>query len=344
MNNFSYTRVVDVAGAVNEMAKDGAAKFIAGGTNLIDLMKENVARPSRLIDITRLPLDKIEETADGGLRIGALVTNSDVAYNKQIEKRYPLLSQAILAGASPQLRNMATTGGNLMQRTRCYYFYDTATPCNKREPGTGCSAIDGFNRIHAILGISEHCIATHPSDMCVALAALEATVQVRGKNGDRAIPFAEFHRLPGDTPQIDTNLQADEIITSVELPAKGFAEHFSYLKIRDRASYAFALVSVAAALEMDGSRIKEARLALGGIAHKPWRDTEAEAMLNGKDYAVENTQKAAEAIVRGARGFRYNSFKIELTKRAVVRALRQAAEMEQKQYADKLHRKADQSR
>jgi xanthine dehydrogenase YagS FAD-binding subunit len=344
MNNFSYTRVVDVADAVNEMAKDGAAKFIAGGTNLIDLMRENVARPSHLIDITRLPLDKIEETGGGGLRIGALVTNTDVAYNKQVEKRYPLLSQAILAGASPQLRNMATTGGNLMQRTRCYYFYDTATPCNKREPGTGCSAIDGFNRIHAILGTSEHCISTHPSDMCVALAALEATVRVTGKNGDRAIPFADFHRLPGDTPQIDTNLQAEEIITSVELPAKGFAEHYTYLKIRDRASYAFALVSVAAALEMDGSRIKEARLALGGIAHKPWRDREAEAMLNGKDYAVETVQKAAETIVRSAKGFGYNSFKIELTKRAVVRALRQAAEMEQKQYADKLHRKADQSR
>jgi xanthine dehydrogenase YagS FAD-binding subunit len=343
MNNFSYTRVVDVADAVDEMAKDGAAKFIAGGTNLVDLMRENVARPSHLIDITRLPLDKIEETG-GGLRIGALVTNTDVAYNKQVEKRYPLLSQAILAGASPQLRNMATTGGNLMQRTRCYYFYDTATPCNKREPGTGCSAIDGFNRIHAILGTSEHCIATHPSDMCVALAALEATVHVTGKNGDRAIPFADFHRLPGDTPQIDTNLQADEIITAVELPAKGFAEHYIYLKIRDRASYAFALVSVAAALEMDGSRIKEARLALGGIAHKPWRDREAEAMLNGKDYAVENVQKAAETIVRGAKGFGYNSFKIELTKRAVVRAVGQAAEMEQKHHADKLHRKADQSR
>jgi xanthine dehydrogenase YagS FAD-binding subunit len=342
MNNFSYTRVVDVEDAVNEMEKDGAAKFIAGGTNLIDLMKENVARPSRLIDITRLPLGKIEETG-GGLRIGALVTNTDVAYNKQVEKRYPLLSRAILAGASPQLRNMATTGGNLMQRTRCYYFYDTVTPCNKREPGTGCSAIDGFNRIHAILGTSINCIATHPSDMCVALAALEATVHVTGKNGDRAIPFADFHRLPGDTPQLDTNLQADEIITSVELPAKGFAENYTYLKIRDRASYAFALVSVAAALEMDGGRIKEARLALGGIAHKPWRDREAEAMLNGKDYAVENIEKAAETIVRGARGFGYNSFKIELTKRAVVRALRQAAEVEQK-HADKLHRKADQSR
>jgi xanthine dehydrogenase YagS FAD-binding subunit len=343
MNSFSYTRAGDVATAVSEIAKDGAAKFIAGGTNLIDLMKENVARPSRLIDITPLPLDRIEDTGDGGLRIGALVTNTDVAYNEQVEKRYPLLSKAILAGASPQLRNMATTGGNLMQRTRCYYFYDTATPCNKREPGTACSAINGFNRIHAILGVSEHCIATHPSDMCVALAALEATVRVTGKDGDRAISFAEFHRLPGDTPQLDTNLQPDEIITAVDLPAKGFAKNYTYLKVRDRASYAFALVSVAAALEMDGSKVKEARLALGGVAHKPWRDAEAEAMLNGKESTKENCQKAAEAIMRDAKGFGYNTFKIELAKRAVVRALRQAAEMEQK-YEDRLHRRAHQPR
>ncbi|HKE05446.1 MAG TPA: xanthine dehydrogenase family protein subunit M [Blastocatellia bacterium] len=343
MNRFSYTRAGDVATAVSEIARDNAAKFIAGGTNLIDLMKENVARPSRLIDITRLPLDKIENTRDGGLRIGALVTNTDVAYNEQVGKRYPLLSKAILAGASPQLRNMATTGGNLMQRTRCYYFYDTATPCNKREPGTACSAIDGFNRIHAILGASEQCIATNPSDMCVALAALEAVVRVTGKNGERTIPFAEFHRLPGDTPQLDTNLRADEIITAVDLPAKGFAENHTYLKVRDRTSYAFALVSVAAAIEMDGGGIKEARLALGGVAHKPWRDTEAEAMLNGKDAAKENFQKAAEAIVRDAKGFGYNNFKIELAKRAVVRALRQAAEMGKK-YDDKLHRTADQPR
>jgi xanthine dehydrogenase YagS FAD-binding subunit len=300
VNNFSYTRAGDVVTAVSEIARDNEAKFIAGGTNLIDLMKENVARPSRLIDITRLPFDKIEETEDGGLRIGALVTNTDVAYDEQVEKRYPLISEAILAGASQQLRNMATTGGNLMQRTRCYYFYDTATPCNKREPGTACSAINGFNRIHAILGASEYCIATHPSDMCVALAALEATVRVTGKDGERAIPFAEFHRLPGDAPQTDTNLRADEIITAVDLPAKGFAENYAYLKVRDRASYAFALVSVAAALEMDGSAIKEARLALGGVAHKPWRDAEVEAMLNGKEASKENFQKAAEAILRDA--------------------------------------------
>ncbi|GAA6619496.1 FAD binding domain-containing protein [Scytonema sp. NUACC26] len=329
MKSFSYTKSDSVVLAVNEIAGDNAAKFIAGGTNLIDLMKENVARPRRLIDITRLPLDKIEDTEDGGLRLGALVTNADTAYNEQVEKRYPLLSKAILAGASPQLRNMATTGGNLLQRTRCYYFYDTATPCNKREPGTGCPAINGYNRIHAILGTSEQCIATHPSDMCVALAALEAIVRVTGNNGERIIPFAEFHRLPGDTPQIDTNLQADEIITAVDLPTKGFAKNYTYLKLRDRTSYAFALVSVAAALEMDGDEIKEARLALGGVAHKPWRNTEAEAMLKGKSATRENFQTVAEAIVRDAKGFGHNTFKIELAKRAIVHALKQAAEMEQ---------------
>lgn len=330
MKSFSYTKADNVAIAVSELAVDNAAKFIAGGTNLIDLMKENVARPSRLIDITPLPLNKIEDTEDGGLRLGALVTNADTAYNEQVEKRYPLLSKAILAGASPQLRNMATTGGNLLQRTRCYYFYDTATPCNKREPGTGCPAINGFNRIHAILGTSSECIATHPSDMCIALAALEAVVCVTGKNGDRKIPFAEFHRLPGDTPQIDTNLQADEIITAVDLPAIGFTKNYTYLKLRDRTSYAFALVSVAAALEMDGDEIIEARLALGGVAHKPWRNTEAEAMLKGKSATRENFLHVAEAIVRDAEGFGHNTFKIELAKRAIVRALKQATEMEQK--------------
>src|SRR5206468_2032637 len=248
VNPFSYRRAGDVAGAVREVAADGAARFIAGGTNLLDLMKENVARPSRLIDITRLPLTEIRPGPDGGLRLGALVTNTDVAYHEQVERRYPLLSKAILAGASPQLRNMATVGGNLMQRTRCYYFYDTATPCNKREPGSGCAAVAGFNRIHAILGASEQCIAVHPSDMCVAMAALEAVVRVTGAGGDRAIPFADFHQLPGDTPHIDTNLKHDEIISAVDLPARGFAEHHAYLKVRDRASYAFALVSVAAAL------------------------------------------------------------------------------------------------
>jgi xanthine dehydrogenase YagS FAD-binding subunit len=330
MNSFAYTRTEDVASAVREIAANGAAKFIAGGTNLIDLMKENVERPSRLIDITRLPLKEVHPKADGGLRLGSLVKNTDVAYNDEIERRYPLLAKAVLAGASPQLRNMATVGGNLMQRTRCCYFYDTATPCNKRERKTGCSAIAGFNRAHAILGTSGHCIASHPSDMCVALAALEAVVRVTGRGGERVIPLAEFHRLPGDTPQIDTNLRPDEIITGVDLPVKGFAEHHSYLKVRDRASYAFALVSVAAALEMDGETIKEARLVLGGVAHKPWRDRQAETHLNGQRATTENFQRAAEALLRDARGFGRNNFKIELAKRAIVRALSQAASGEGK--------------
>jgi xanthine dehydrogenase YagS FAD-binding subunit len=280
-----------------------------------------------LIDITRLPLSRIEETGNGGLRLGALVTNAETAYHPQIEERYPLLSRAILSGASAQLRNMATNGGNLLQRTRCYYFYDVATPCNKREPGAGCSAIEGFNRIHAVLGASDHCIAVHPSDMCVALAALEAVVHVTGNNGSRPIPFADFHRLPGDTPEVDTNLGRDEIITSIELPAKGFAEHYAYLKVRDRKSYAFALVSVAAALEMSGRTIAEARLSLGGVAHKPWRDTQAEAVLNGKAATTENFQIVAEAVMRHAKGFTHNAFKIELAKRAIVRALKHAAQM-----------------
>ena len=329
MNCFGYTRANDMASAVREMAGDGAAKFIAGGTNLIDLMKENVERPSRVIDITRLALRRINPGADGGWRLGALATNTDVAYNNEVEKRYPLLSKAILAGASAQLRNMATVGGNLMQRTRCCYFYDTATPCNKREPGAGCSARSGFNRAHAILGTSERCIATHPSDMCVALAALEAMVNVTGPNGDRAIPFAEFHRLPGDTPHIDTNLGADEIITAVDLPSWGFAEHHAYLKVRDRASYAFALVSVAAALRMEGGAIKQARIALGGVAPKPWRDREAEKQLEGRSADAENFQQAAEALLHGAKGFGYNNFKIELAKRAIVRALNEASSGEE---------------
>lgn len=327
MNSFSYTRAGDVASAVNEVTGNKAAKFIAGGTNLIDLMKENVAHPARLIDITRLPLNRIDDTPDGGLRLGALVTNADTAYNEQVERRYPLLSRAILAGASPQLRNMATNGGNLLQRTRCYYFYDTATPCNKREPGAGCSAIEGFNRMHAVLGTSDECIAVHPSDMCVALAALEAVVRVTGKNGDRTIAFADFHRLPGDTPDKDTNLREDEIITAIDLPPKGFSDHYAYLKVRDRKSYAFALVSVAAALEISGDTIKEARLALGGVAHKPWRNMEAEALLNGKTASRDNFQIIADAIMREAKAFGHNTFKIELAKRAIVRALKHAAQM-----------------
>jgi xanthine dehydrogenase YagS FAD-binding subunit len=325
MINFEYTKATSVADAVRQVAADPNAKFIAGGTNLIDLMKYDVSHPARLIDITQLPLKTVEETADGGVRIGALVPNSDLAYHPLIEKRYPIVSSAILAGASQQLRNMASTGGNLVQRTRCFYFYDATTPCNKREPGSGCSAREGINRINAILGTSESCIATHPSDMCVALAALEAKVRVVGPGGERIMAFADFHRLPGNTPQIDTNLKHDEIIVAIELPPKGFAANHSYLKIRDRLSYAFPLVSVAAALEFDGGRIKEARLALGGVAHKPWRDPQAEAALRGQAPGRDTFAKAADVLLKDAKGFGHNDFKIDLARRAVVRTLTQAA-------------------
>ena len=260
------------------------------------------------------------------MRIGALVPNSDLAYHPLIEHRYPILASAVLAGASQQLRNMASTGGNLLQRTRCYYFYDVATPCNKREPGSGCSAINGLNRMHAILGTSEACIATHPSDMCVALAMLEAKVLATGPAGQRTIAFADFHRLPGNTPDLDSNLGPDEIITAVELPSQGFTTNYSYLKIRDRLSYAFALVSVAAGLELDGGTIKEARLALGGVAHKPWRDTAAEATLRGQAPNDDNFKRAADVLLRDAKGYEHNVFKIDLARRAIVRALKQAAQ------------------
>lgn len=325
MINFHYTRARDVADALRLIGSEPGAKFIAGGTNLIDLMKEDVERPSRLIDISRLPLKSVEDTPDGGLRIGALVPNADLAYHPLINSRYPLLASAILAGASAQLRNMASTGGNLLQRTRCAYFYDTATACNKREPGSGCSAIGGLNRMHAILGTSEACIATHPSDMCVALAALEATVHVAGPAGNRSISFADFHRLPGDAPERDTDLRPNEIITAVELPARGFATNYSYLKIRDRLSYAFALVSVAAALELESDTIKDARLALGGVAHKPWREPSAEAELIGRKANQATFARAADMLLRDAQGFEHNAFKIDLARRAIVRALTQAA-------------------
>jgi xanthine dehydrogenase YagS FAD-binding subunit len=325
MINFQYARASDVTDAVRLIATDPAAKFIAGGTNLIDLMKEDVERPSRLIDISRLPLKSVETTPEGGLRIGALVPNSDLAYHPVIAERYPMLGSALLAGASAQLRNMASVGGNLLQRTRCAYFYDIVTPCNKREPNSGCSAINGLNRGHAILGTSDACIATHPSDMCVALAALEAKVHVAGPAGARTIALSDFHRLPGTTPQRDTNLQADEIVTAVELPPRGFAANYTYLKIRDRLSYAFALVSVAAALELEDGTIKEARLALGGVAHKPWRDQGVEAALRGKTAGHEAFSQAAEVVLRGAKAFTHNAFKIDLARRAMIRALTQAA-------------------
>jgi xanthine dehydrogenase YagS FAD-binding subunit len=335
MKNFSYLRAGNVAEAVRAVAADPTAKFIAGGTNLIDLMKYDVERPTRLIDITRLPLKTIEQTADGGLRIGALVTNTDVAYDHRVERRYPLLSSAILAGASPQLRNAATVGGNLLQRTRCYYFYDPGTRCNKRAPGTGCPAITGTNRIHAILGTSDHCIATHPSDMCVALAALEAVVHVEGPGGRRAIPFAEFHRLPGETPEIDTNLRRDEIIAAVELPSQSFPTNYTYIKVRDRLSYAFALVSVAAALRVENGAIAEARLALGGVAHKPWRNTAAEAALRAKPATTDSFTATADLVLKEAKGYEHNAFKIELARRAIVRALSQAAAGTPQSQADK---------
>lgn len=325
MIGFQYSRASSVADAVRQLAADPKAKFIAGGTNLVDLMKMDVERPTRLIDITRLPLDKVEETASGGLRVGALVRNTDLAYHPVVEKRYPMLSSAIMAGASQQLRNMASTGGNLVQRTRCAYFYDTATPCNKREPGSGCSAIHGHNRMNAILGTSEACIAVYPSDMCVALAVLGATVHVAGPSGDRSIRLLDFHRLPGTTPQRDNNLNPGEMITAIELPAAGFAKNYTYLKIRDRLSYAFALVSVAAGLELDGNTIKEARFALGGVAHKPWRDERAEAALRGRPANEATFRQAADTLLREAKGYGDNTFKIELARRSIVRALSQAA-------------------
>lgn len=328
MRPFTYSRAEDVAGAVQAIAASPEACFIAGGTNLLDLMKEDVARPARLIDINRLPLAAIEPTPEGGLRLGALATNADTAYHEAVERRYPLIAKAILAGASPQLRNMATNGGNLLQRTRCPYFYDVALPCNKRQPGSGCPAIAGYNRMHAILGTSEQCIAVHPSDLCVALAALDATVHVAGPAGERTLRFADFHRLPGETPERDTNLEPGEVVLAIELPARGFAEHCAYLKVRDRESYAFALVSVAAALELEGSTIAEARIALGGVAHKPWRDAAAEELLRGQPATRESFRRAADWIVREARGFPHNAFKIELARRAVVRALEEAAEVQ----------------
>jgi xanthine dehydrogenase YagS FAD-binding subunit len=325
MNSFEYTRARDVADAVRLISGDPKAKFIAGGTNLVDLMKYEVEQPAKLIDVSKLPLDKVEQTAGGGLRIGALVRNSDLAYHPLVEQRYPVLASAFLAGASQQLRNMASVGGNLVQRTRCAYFYDIVTPCNKREPGSGCSAIDGHNRMNAILGTSDACIAVHPSDMCVALAVLEATVHVTGPRGERTIALLDFHRLPGETPQRDTNLEPDELITAIELPPRGFASNYTYLKVRDRLSYAFALVSVAVGMEFDGGTIKEARFALGGVAHKPWRNAQAEAALRGRPASEPAFAQAADLVLRDAKGFGHNTFKIDLARRAILRALGQAA-------------------
>ncbi len=330
MNPFTFSRASDAQTAVAGIATKPQAKFLGGGTNLIDLMKMGVETPTQLIDINRLELAQVEELPGGkGVRIGALARNSDVAENPLIKLRYPVLSEAFLSGASPQLRNMATVGGNLLQRTRCYYFYDPAFPaCNKRKPGSGCGAIDGFNRMHAILGQSEHCIAVHPSDMCVALAALDAIVRVQGQKGEREIPLVDFHRLPGSTPDHETDLGADELITAVDLPASKFAVRSHYLKVRDRASYAFALVSAAVALDLgaDGT-INAVRIALGGVAHKPWRATKAEQKLTGAKTNEQLFHDAAEAELAAAKGYKHNSFKIELAKRTIVRALNTVAKI-----------------
>jgi xanthine dehydrogenase YagS FAD-binding subunit len=328
MKSFTYERVASQNAAIHSVGSRGA-KFLAGGTNLFDLMKYRVESPAALVDITHLDLAQVSSTEGGGVRIGALVRNSDLADHTLIRTNYPLLSQALLSGASPQLRNMATTGGNLMQRTRCYYFTDVSFPaCNKRNPGSGCAAIKGYNRIHAILGQTdqgttsgETCIATHPSDMCVAMAALGATVEVEGPKGKRTIPFTDFHRLPGKTPWIETSLRSDELITAVSLPPSKFPKNSYYLKARDRNSYAFALISVAAGLEVEGGVIRSAGIALGGVALKPWRQAEAEHVIIGKLAGPEPYKQAAEALLRGAKGYEHNTFKIELAKQAVVRAL-----------------------
>ena len=324
MHSLFYDRATDPAHALKLVQQPGAT-FIGGGTNLLDLIKADVEHPARLVDITRIGLDQITELTDGGLRIGALARNSDAANHRLVRARYPLLSQALLAGASPQLRNMATIGGNLMQRTRCPYFTDPAFDmCNKRVPGSGCGARDGYNRVHAILGASPACIAVNPSDMSVALAALDASVVIAGPKGDRVVPIADFHRLPGNTPQVETALQPGEMITAVDLPASPFALHAHYLKVRDRASYAFALVSVAAALDMENGMVRKARIALGGVAHKPWRVPAAEAALAGAALSDASCRKAAATLTAGARTFKDNKFKLELAQNAVVRALRTA--------------------
>jgi xanthine dehydrogenase YagS FAD-binding subunit len=333
MKSFAYSRVRSNAQAL-DAARASGAKFLAGGTNLVDLMKYRVEQPVSLVDINHLALAEIKQNEGGGLSIGAMVRNSDLANHPIVRAGYPLLSQALLSGASPQLRNMASTGGNLMQRTRCYYFTDVAfSACNKRNPGSGCAALEGYNRIHAILGQTdkgpasgETCIATHPSDMCVAMAALQAKVEVEGRDGKRTIPFDQFHRLPGTDPSRDTTLRDGELITAVTLPPARFAKNAFYLKARDRNSYAFALVSVAAGLEIDGSTIRSAGLAMGGVAHRPWRVPEAELALAGKSASPENFGHAADILLHGARGYEHNRFKIELAKKGIIRALTVAAQ------------------
>jgi xanthine dehydrogenase YagS FAD-binding subunit len=325
MKLFQYARPAGQKEAIAALAKAPGAKFIAGGTNLLDLMKRQVMAPDKLVDINQLPLRDIKQV-NGGLQIGALALNSVVAEHGLVVKNYPLLSQALNAGASAQLRNMATVGGNLLQRTRCPYFYDIAMPCNKRTPNSGCGALEGYNRMHAIFGASDSCIAVNPSDMNVALTALDATVMVSSSKGDRKIPIGDFHRLPGDHPELDTNLAPNELITGVTLPASPFTKKAHYLKVRDRASYAFALVSVAAALEMDGTTIRQARLAMGGVAHKPWRLTAAEKSLQGKQASPAAFQQAAEVAMQGAKAYEHNAFKLKLAPNTIVQALQMASE------------------
>ena len=320
MNPFKFLKAKSSKEAFAAMSDHTNAKFIGGGTNIIDLMKMNIEKPEYLIDITALDLKGIETLPNGNVRIGALVKNSDLAYNNIIKTRYPLLSDALLSGASPQLRNMATTGGNLLQRTRCPYFYDKVTPCNKREPGSGCSAIEGYNRKHAILGTSDHCIATHPSDMCVAMAALDAIINAESPNGKRSINFEDFHLLPGNTPDKENSLLNDELITSVEIPPLPFASNSTYIKVRDRSSYEFALTSAAIALELNGDVISDARIALGGVGTKPWRAKDAEQSLKGKKASLETYRAAADIALKDAMTFKYNAFKTELAKRTIIAA------------------------
>lgn len=326
MINFEYIRAASAKGAIDARTKNAASQFIAGGTNLVDLMKKGVTTPQRLIDINGLPLNTITHDAKG-LTIGALVPNSAAADHELVKTKFPLLSMALNAGASAQLRNMATVGGNIMQRTRCSYFYDTTMPCNKRQPGSGCGAKDGYNRMHAIFGASDKCIAVHPSDMCVALAALNATVLLSGSKGDKKIPFADFHRLPGSTPELDNNLQPGELITGVHLPANNFNKYY-YLKIRDRLSYAFALVSVAVALEVKDGVIKSAAMAMGGVAHKPWRLKEAEERLvslaANKETIGQPLESIATAAMQGANTYAHNGYKVKLGKAAIREAVTRA--------------------
>ena len=324
MINFGYIRVSTPKSAVEALSRDKSAQWIAGGTNLVDLMKKGVTTPEKLIDINNLPLKEIKKEGSK-LVIGALALNSEVADNELVRTQQPLLSLALQSGASQQIRNMATVGGNMMQRTRCPYFYNTDMPCNKREPGTGCGALKGFNRMHAIFGASEDCIAVHPSDMSIALVALDATVLVSGPKGDRRIPFHSFHRLPGDAPQKDNTLERGELITAIEIPDNPYKAHSHYLKVRDRSSYAFALVSVAAALDLQGDRINDVRLGMGGVAHKPWRLLEAEIFLKGKTASEATFRQAAELAMKGAKGYGYNNFKLKLAPNTVVEALKTAA-------------------